>query len=289
MTNVADRRNGVVSYGLDDDGYGCSWTGIITGPRESDHEGRQYQVKLFLDEDFPEKPPSVRFHSLIRMSGVNGKTGVVNPKKFDVLANWQPEYTIGDILTHLKEKMAAPHNQKLGQPREGENGKRKRDERKRDGEGKVLVSAEFIYSCYLANVDLLELFARLGFASQSSLWTCWCAIVALENKPRSKKVVEYACRTLSVFQCQHGTKVATFECFRSIIKERLLDSVVRVAYVAQEVLGRKRNPPKDPDFTVAAIVWTGSGDTVEVKCTFNEGEVTHEKKAKKEKKPRRSQ
>ncbi|PHT96202.1 Ubiquitin-conjugating enzyme E2 variant 1C [Capsicum chinense] len=51
-------------------------------------------LKLFCDKDYPEKPPSVRFHSRINMTCVNHETGVVEPKKFSVLANWQREYTM---------------------------------------------------------------------------------------------------------------------------------------------------------------------------------------------------
>ncbi|KAA0043837.1 ubiquitin-conjugating enzyme E2 variant 1C [Cucumis melo var. makuwa] len=85
------------------------------------HEGRIYQLKLFCDKDYPEKPPSVRFHSRVNMTCVNHETGVVESKKFGLLANWQREYTMEDILTQLKKEMAAPHNRKLVQPPEGKN------------------------------------------------------------------------------------------------------------------------------------------------------------------------
>ena len=45
---------------------------------QSVHEGRIYQLKLFCDKDYPEKPPSVRFHSRINMTCVNHETGLVN-------------------------------------------------------------------------------------------------------------------------------------------------------------------------------------------------------------------
>ncbi|KAL6988494.1 hypothetical protein U1Q18_014244 [Sarracenia purpurea var. burkii] len=113
--------DGTVSYGMDDgdDIYMRSWTGTIIGPHNSVHEGRIYQLKLFCDKDYPEKPPSVRFHSRINMTCVNHETGVVETKKFGILANWQREYTMEDILTQLKKEMAAPHNRKLVQPPEG--------------------------------------------------------------------------------------------------------------------------------------------------------------------------
>nr|GEW38059.1 ubiquitin-conjugating enzyme E2 variant 1D [Tanacetum cinerariifolium] len=113
--------DGTVSYGMDDgdDIYMRSWTGTIIGPHNSVHEGRIYQLKLFCDKDYPEKPPTVRFHSRVNMTCVNHETGVVEPKKFGVLGNWQREYMMEDILVHLKKEMASPHNRKLVQPPEG--------------------------------------------------------------------------------------------------------------------------------------------------------------------------
>ncbi|KAJ0255246.1 hypothetical protein HA466_0100310 [Hirschfeldia incana] len=114
--------DGTVSYGMDDgdDIYMRSWTGTIIGPHNvTVHEGRIYQLKLFCDKDYPEKPPTVRFHSRINMTCVNHETGVVDPKKFGLLANWQREYTMEDILTQLKKEMTASHNRKLVQPPEG--------------------------------------------------------------------------------------------------------------------------------------------------------------------------
>ncbi|KAL0927564.1 hypothetical protein M5K25_001747 [Dendrobium thyrsiflorum] len=113
--------DGTVSYGMDDadDIYMRSWTGTIIGPHNSVHEGRIYQLKLFCDKDYPDKPPSVRFHSRINMSCVNHDTGVVESKKFSMLSNWQREYTMEHILTQLKKEMAAPQNRKLVQPPEG--------------------------------------------------------------------------------------------------------------------------------------------------------------------------
>ncbi|GJV01897.1 ribonuclease H-like domain-containing protein [Tanacetum coccineum] len=112
--------DGTVSYGMDDsdDIYMRSWTGTIIGPHNSVHEGRIYQLKLFCDKDYPEKPPTVRFHSRVNMTCVNHETGVVDAKKFGILANWQREYTMEDILTQLKKEMAAAHNRKLVQPPE---------------------------------------------------------------------------------------------------------------------------------------------------------------------------
>ncbi|KAB2615144.1 ubiquitin-conjugating enzyme E2 variant 1D-like [Pyrus ussuriensis x Pyrus communis] len=113
--------DGTVSYGMDDgdDIYMRSWTGTIIGPLNTVHDGRIYQLKLFCDKDYPEKPPTVRFHTRIKMACVNLETGVVEAKKFGMLANWQREFTMENILIQLKKEMAASYNRKLAQPPEG--------------------------------------------------------------------------------------------------------------------------------------------------------------------------
>ncbi|KAJ6429909.1 hypothetical protein OIU84_021342 [Salix udensis] len=121
-----------------DDIYMQSWTGTIIGPPQwkgevilgSDskdppmksktvHEGRIYQLKLFCGKDYPDNPPSVRFQTRINMACVNPASGMVEPSLFPMLANWQRECTMEDILTKLKKEMMAPQNRKLSQPPEG--------------------------------------------------------------------------------------------------------------------------------------------------------------------------
>ncbi|KAK9935442.1 hypothetical protein M0R45_022545 [Rubus argutus] len=86
---------------------------------ETVHEGRIYQLKLFCGKDYPDNPPAVRFQTRINMTCVNHETGVVEPSLFPMLANWQREHTMEDILTQLKKDMMSPQNRKLAQPPEG--------------------------------------------------------------------------------------------------------------------------------------------------------------------------
>ncbi|XP_010271339.1 PREDICTED: ubiquitin-conjugating enzyme E2 variant 1D-like isoform X1 [Nelumbo nucifera] len=119
--------DGTVSYGMDDadDVYMRSWTGTIIGPPNTVHEGRIYQLKLFCDKDYPDNPPTVRFQTRINMTCVNQETGMVEPSQFPMLANWQREYTMEDILTQLKKEMMSPQNRKLAQPPEALEGIRR--------------------------------------------------------------------------------------------------------------------------------------------------------------------
>ncbi|XP_051144827.1 ubiquitin-conjugating enzyme E2 variant 1A-like [Andrographis paniculata] len=113
--------DGTVSYGMDDadDVYMQSWTGTILGPPNTVHEGRIYQLKIFCGKDYPDNPPTVRFQSQINMTCINRETGAVQPNLFPMLADWQREYTMEDILMQLKKEMMSPQNRKLAQPPEG--------------------------------------------------------------------------------------------------------------------------------------------------------------------------
>ncbi|KAH9746199.1 UBC core domain-containing protein [Citrus sinensis] len=143
--------DGTVSYGMDDadDILMQSWTGTIIGPPNTVHEGRIYQLKLFCGTDYPDNPPSVRFQTRINMTCVNQETGMVEPSLFPMLANWQREYTMEDILTQLKKEMMSPQNWKLAQPPEGN------EDARMDHKGLVLKCCilctkplDPVYSCY---------------------------------------------------------------------------------------------------------------------------------------------
>uniref|UniRef100_A0A0E0JYM5 UBC core domain-containing protein n=1 Tax=Oryza punctata TaxID=4537 RepID=A0A0E0JYM5_ORYPU len=90
-----------MSYGMDgaDDIYMRSWTGTIIGPHNRSHH---------LSDSIQEST-----------GRVHHETGAVDPKKFGLLANWQRDYTMENILVQLKKEMVAPQNCKLVQPPEG--------------------------------------------------------------------------------------------------------------------------------------------------------------------------
>lgn len=50
---------------------------FMAGHEQTVHEGRIYQLKLFCDKDYPDKPPTVRFHSRINMNCVSHDNGMV--------------------------------------------------------------------------------------------------------------------------------------------------------------------------------------------------------------------
>mmetsp|Transcript_25021 Transcript_25021/g.34483 ORF Transcript_25021/g.34483 Transcript_25021/m.34483 type:complete len:143 (-) Transcript_25021:249-677(-) len=112
--------DGMVSYGMDDpeDISMSSWTGTIIGPPNTVHDSRIYNLKIFCDNEYPEKPPKVKFTSRINLPCVDQSSGEVL-RSFPVIAKWQRGYNMEVLLTEIRRDMAAPQNRKLAQPPEG--------------------------------------------------------------------------------------------------------------------------------------------------------------------------
>lgn len=112
--------DGTVSYGMDDsdDLLMKNWRGTIIGPSNTVHDSRIYTLKLYCDQSYPDRPPQVKFDSRINMSCV-ATNGVVDPRHFPTLGNWNRGYTMETVLTELRREMASQHNRRLPQPPEG--------------------------------------------------------------------------------------------------------------------------------------------------------------------------
>eukprot|EP00240_Pyramimonas_obovata_P011560 CAMPEP_0118933230 /NCGR_PEP_ID=MMETSP1169-20130426/11705_1 /TAXON_ID=36882 /ORGANISM="Pyramimonas obovata, Strain CCMP722" /LENGTH=107 /DNA_ID=CAMNT_0006875967 /DNA_START=94 /DNA_END=414 /DNA_ORIENTATION=+ len=82
--------DGTVSYGMNDpdDLMLKNWNGTIIGPMHTVHDSRIYSLHIFCGDDYPEKPPTVRFVSRINMGCVNQSTGEVDTRLFPVLKQW---------------------------------------------------------------------------------------------------------------------------------------------------------------------------------------------------------
>jgi hypothetical protein len=65
---------------------------LLLHPLQTVHEGRIYQLKLFCDTDYPDKPPTVQFQSRINMTCVNQETGLVLMHSFSSVSTFEAVY-----------------------------------------------------------------------------------------------------------------------------------------------------------------------------------------------------
>ncbi|KAH6647712.1 ubiquitin-conjugating enzyme [Truncatella angustata] len=109
------------SYGLDnpEDLLMSDWNGTILGPPHSVHENRIYSVKMHCSDQYPDKPPTVQFVSMVNLPCVNQRNGVVDPSQLPCLANWKRENTMETVLIELRRYMGSSQCKKLPQPPEG--------------------------------------------------------------------------------------------------------------------------------------------------------------------------
>lgn len=116
LAELEKEGDGLVSYGLEtpDDNTFTNWNGSILAPNE-----RLYELKMVCGEDYPNKPPKVRFVTKINMSCVNQSNGEVDSGKVNLLKNWKKEYTLEDVLKALRKDMETSAFRALKQPAEG--------------------------------------------------------------------------------------------------------------------------------------------------------------------------
>ena len=120
-------HDGFVSFGLwqgfllfirfihsDDDATLTRWRCMLIGPQNSTLGQNIYIVEIICPEQYPFHPPFVRFQTRINMECVNQVTGVVDPKKVEILKNWTKRNRIQHICCRLRDLMLAAA--KLPQP-----------------------------------------------------------------------------------------------------------------------------------------------------------------------------
>ena len=107
--------NGLVTYGLKDpnDNSFTYWNGSILLD-----DGRFYELQLECGQDYPQKPPKVKFVSKVNMSFVDQSSGFVKANSLNILRTWNRDCTLESYLNAIREELKN-NLKKYPQPPEG--------------------------------------------------------------------------------------------------------------------------------------------------------------------------
>ena len=106
--------NGLVTYGLKDpnDNTFTFWYGSILLD-----DGRYYELQLECDENYPQKPPKVKFVTKVNMPFVD-QHGTIKSGSLNILRNWNRDCTLESYLTAIRDELKS-NLSKYKQPPEG--------------------------------------------------------------------------------------------------------------------------------------------------------------------------
>ena len=83
-----------------------AWQAVIFGPDDTPWEGGTFKLLMEFTEEYPNKPPAVRFLSHIFHPNVYGDGKIC----LDILQNqWSPIYDIAAILTSIQSLLSDPN------------------------------------------------------------------------------------------------------------------------------------------------------------------------------------
>lgn len=99
-----DPPQGVTGAPLDDDIM--MWAAVIFGPDDTPWEGGTFKLEINFIEDYPNKPPTVKFITKIFHPNVYANGGIC----LDILQNnWSPIYDVAAILTSIQSLLTDPN------------------------------------------------------------------------------------------------------------------------------------------------------------------------------------
>uniref|UniRef100_A0A915J4V0 E2 ubiquitin-conjugating enzyme n=1 Tax=Romanomermis culicivorax TaxID=13658 RepID=A0A915J4V0_ROMCU len=82
------------------------WNGIIFGPQETPFEDGTFKLSMEFTEDYPNKPPTVKFVSKMFHPNVYADGSIC----LDILQNrWSPTYDVAAILTSIQSLLDEPN------------------------------------------------------------------------------------------------------------------------------------------------------------------------------------
>ena len=82
------------------------WEAIIFGPDETIWEGGIFQLSLTFPEDYPNKPPKVKFLTQMFHPNIYNDGSIC----LDILAHaWSPVYDVSSVLTSIQSLLCDPN------------------------------------------------------------------------------------------------------------------------------------------------------------------------------------
>lgn len=83
------------------------WNAVIFGPHDTPFEDGTFKLTIEFTEEYPNKPPTVRFVSKVFHPNVYADGGIC----LDILQNrWSPTYDVSAILTSIQVNWHNAHN-----------------------------------------------------------------------------------------------------------------------------------------------------------------------------------
>ncbi|CDW88223.1 ubiquitin-conjugating enzyme e2 2-like [Stylonychia lemnae] len=99
-----DSSSGITATPDEDSLY--RWKAVIFGPDDTEWEGGIFRLILEFTEDYPNKPPKVKFLSKMFHPNIYNDGSIC----LDILQNmWSPVYDISSILTSIQSLLCDPN------------------------------------------------------------------------------------------------------------------------------------------------------------------------------------
>ena len=94
--------NGLVTYGLKDpnDNSFTFWNGSILLD-----DGRFFELQLECTQEYPQKPPKVKFITKVNMPFVEQSSGFIKPNSLNILRSWNRDCTLESYLTAIRDEL----------------------------------------------------------------------------------------------------------------------------------------------------------------------------------------